>query len=521
MKTRNNPRVIDVTLSLIGIFIHPSFSNNANTSATKEILLLELEQSNTNHNSIFGSSLINFCIFRVWENHLNFVLDFSVALNNFVILLILLTLSNENTKLCDTLIMVNNILVGPVVLFLVALCNCAFVYFSISKAKDSMTEPSLDIVEDILLRLEVNDHIRCKSVCKSWNSLILSPRFVKSHINYNLNEILLRLQVKDVTRYKLVCKSWNSLISSPRFAKSHLNYNLKKKVDNNEIGDTRIIASGDGEYQVVGSSNGLVCISRNVTEFLVVNPSTHEVKELRNPPLEYEFACVSGFGYDSSIDDYKVVAGFLNESRTNYVFKVLTLKSNVWRSVAVESGYDNLDGNGILCNGAIHWTSFDQNDEKVIVSFDLSKEVFKEIPQPKLGPSDWDLGTMKDCLCIFASPAYIYRDIEDIGIWVMRCYNVQESWERKLPTPAGYDTYKTMMDYNPRKDFFNRHLRIWVLEIERPHHEHLHGNAYIFLSTISDCNYNFDEHVFVKSLVSPHGMGDGDGGDGNINDVNS
>nr|GFB80036.1 F-box/kelch-repeat protein At3g06240-like [Tanacetum cinerariifolium] len=128
------------------------------------------------------------------------------------------------------------------------------------------------------------------------------------------------------------------------------------------------------ECQVVGSSNGLVCISLNNKDFLVVNPSTRKVKELRNAPEAYR---VSGFSFDSSIDDYKVVIGFRNEHSKSYVFEVLTLKSNVWRSVYIESGYDILLGNGVLCNGAIHWASY-RNNKKVIVSFHLSKESRRE-----------------------------------------------------------------------------------------------------------------------------------------------
>nr|GEV09160.1 putative F-box domain-containing protein [Tanacetum cinerariifolium] len=338
-------------------------------------------------------------------------------------------------------------------------------------------------------------------------------------------DILLRLEVKDLIRCKGVCKSWYSLISSGCFVKSQLNNNVRKKVDNNEIGDTRITAltctsmcvgccwtHRRHECQVVGSSNGLVCISRHNKDFLVVNPSTREVKEVRNAPEAY---CVSGFGFDSSIDDYKVVIGFRNEHSKSYVFEVLTLKSNVWRSVYVELGYDDMFGNGILCNGAIHWASY-QNNKKVIVSFHLSKEVFKEIPQPKLRRSDWKLGTMKDCLCIFASPNINCKKNEDIEIWVMRKYKVQQSWERKLP-PPGYDTHKMIMHYFPQIDFFNRHVHIWLSEgscapvlvrsIEHSEDELHHRNAHIRLSMNSECNYNYDHHVFVKSLVSPHGSG--------------
>ena len=41
---------------------------------------------------------------------------------------------------------------------------------------------AFDVVEDILVQLNVNDLLRCKSVCKSWYSLISSPRFVKAHL---------------------------------------------------------------------------------------------------------------------------------------------------------------------------------------------------------------------------------------------------------------------------------------------------------------------------------------------------
>ncbi|GJZ05761.1 putative F-box domain-containing protein [Tanacetum coccineum] len=318
-----------------------------------------------------------------------------------------------------------------------------------------MTQPGLglDIHEEILVRLQVNDLIRCKSVCKSWNSLIKSPHT--------------RIIALGAT---------------------------------NMCDDDCCWTRSDERKAIVGSSNGL---------------------------YDSSSACVSGFGYDSSIDDYKVLIGLRNEYSNKLVFKVLTLKSNVWRPLAVESRYESLFGNGILCNGAIHWYMF-QNKKNVIVSFDLSKEIFKEIPQPNLGRSHWDLGrsrwhlgTMNDCLCIFASPIRNCEKNEDVEIWVMRNYNVQESWERKLP-PPGYDTHKIMMDYFPQMDYFNRHVHIWLLEegscapvlvrsIEHLEDGLLHRNAHIRLSTNPECNYNYDKHVFVKSLVSPHGMGNGNG----------
>ena len=302
---------------------------------------------------------------------------------------------------------------------------------------------------------------------------------------------------------------------------------------NKNTGDTRIIVSPDSK--VVGSSNGLVCISRHHShDFLVVNPSTREVKELRElPPNYYEYyAYASGFGYDSSIDDFKVVIGHKDlPNEADFMFKVLELKTNIWRSIDLSCGYDCLDGEGILCNGAIHW--LDWKKPSVIVSFDLSKEVFKKIPLPKLDDQydSWTLGTMKDRLCIFPQP-----DINNLSknkereIWVRGDYNAQESWELTLP-PPGYDANKTTIDYIPHGNFLSGHLHIWLSEegsrdpvlvgsIERPHepyierpHEHSDSyyeyilNAHIRLSTISECNYNYNDHVFVRSLVSPHGNG--------------
>nr|GFA02265.1 hypothetical protein [Tanacetum cinerariifolium] len=143
-------------------------------------------------------------------------------------------------------------------------------------------------------------------------------------------DILLRLEVKDLICCKGVCKSWYSLISSGCFVKSQLNNNVRNKVDNNEIGDTRITAltctsmcciDRRRECQVVGSSNGLVCISLNNKDFLIVNPSTCEVKELRNAPEAY---CVSGFGFDSSIDDYKNQAMIMCLGMVSYVMGPFT-----------------------------------------------------------------------------------------------------------------------------------------------------------------------------------------------------
>ncbi|MFS7988855.1 putative F-box domain-containing protein [Helianthus anomalus] len=165
-----------------------------------------------------------------------------------------------------------------------------------------MVELALDVVEQILLQLDVKDLIRCKSVCKSWRSLILSPRFVKAHLNnaYTTQRVCLPGIRGEDSWFLLDC------------------------------------------IHIVGSCNDLLCASPRGVKFVVINPSTRENKKLPTPPfrpqmhkiaMTREVACW-GFGYDSSSDDYKVIAGFMkifDSKRTSFL--VLKLKSNTWKVI--------------------------------------------------------------------------------------------------------------------------------------------------------------------------------------------
>ncbi|KAJ0806748.1 putative F-box domain, galactose oxidase/kelch, beta-propeller, F-box associated interaction [Helianthus annuus] len=250
-----------------------------------------------------------------------------------------------------------------------------------------------------------------------------------------VEQILIRLDVKDLIRFKSVCKSWHSLITSPGFISRHQNSSYNEY--NNIYGYTsqRIVLSANG-HKLVGSSNGLVCII-SISEFscnvLVCNPSTREVRQLRPYSLLISSPLLCwGFGYDSSRDDYTVFVG-AGKGENQTCFHVLSLKSNVWRVIGeVKYKYGwwfNRDG--VLCNGALHWIVTDEENEKdIIIAYDLSKEEFREIPQPDDPRYECTfrsyLGMVKECLCIYRRPWYS-RDVPDI--WLMKKYNVKESWE--------------------------------------------------------------------------------------------
>ncbi|KAJ0606185.1 putative F-box domain-containing protein [Helianthus annuus] len=114
-----------------------------------------------------------------------------------------------------------------------------------------------------------------------------------------VEQILLRSEVKYLIRFKIVCKSWHSLITSPRFINRHLNHSYNKDRNDSKIGHRRITFADDDHRprNLVGSSNGLVCVTSGYLQFSVVNPLTGEVTRLRRSPSPYMgFWLCCGFG---------------------------------------------------------------------------------------------------------------------------------------------------------------------------------------------------------------------------------
>ncbi|KAF7132903.1 hypothetical protein RHSIM_Rhsim09G0052700 [Rhododendron simsii] len=62
---------------------------------------------------------------------------------------------------------------------------------------------------------------------------------------------------------------------------------------------------------IVGSCNGLICLLYLPNSFILWNPTIKESKELPTPPFSpsYGDLYIRGFGYNSAIDNYKVIQG--------------------------------------------------------------------------------------------------------------------------------------------------------------------------------------------------------------------
>ncbi|GKA48099.1 F-box/kelch-repeat protein-like protein [Tanacetum coccineum] len=260
------------------------------------------------------------------------------------------------------------------------------------------------------------------------------------------------------------------------------------------------------DYHIIGSSNGLVCISPRDFELLVINPLTRVVNYLPNLPDEIlpdktigRFVAKPcwGFGYDLSTDEYKVVVGFgVGGHRTR--FHVLTLKSNVWKvigDIKYEMEFKEVARPGVLCEGSLHWFMNDRRNKRAVISFDLSLEEFKEIPQPDdllyECNDDDKLGFIEESLCIYKHQApsnetLANGSLKDTRIrpmkWIMRNYQVTESWEQ-----APYRC--KAMDVDPH----------YLRNLEYITHK---SSAYCRSLRIMDY---MATPVYVPSLVSPPG----------------
>nr|XP_016446573.1 PREDICTED: uncharacterized protein LOC107771665 [Nicotiana tabacum] len=103
---------------------------------------------------------------------------------------------------------------------------------------------------------------------------------------------------------------------------------------------------------------------------LLWNPSTRESEVLHCPEFPSEEFSTFGLGYDSTIDDYKILKIDLKAPG-----EILALKSGFWRKIdkhltgvyPVLSGMDSL----AFVNGAFHWLGLSLNDLRCHLVFQM------------------------------------------------------------------------------------------------------------------------------------------------------
>ncbi|XP_059629251.1 putative F-box protein At5g62660 [Cornus florida] len=143
--------------------------------------------------------------------------------------------------------------------------------------------------------------------------------------------ILSWLPVKSILRFKCVRKSLLTLSTNPDFVKKHLSRSQNRKLIvscKSRASYPRLLVMptcGTDDHRpihnigirginakIVGSCDGLVLYATQVPDRLyLLNPSTEKLNTLPvlSSRIEHIHSSFSyGFGFDASIDDYKVVA---------------------------------------------------------------------------------------------------------------------------------------------------------------------------------------------------------------------
>ncbi|KAH0739079.1 hypothetical protein KY290_037784 [Solanum tuberosum] len=182
--------------------------------------------------------------------------------------------------------------------------------------------------------------------------------------------ILLRLPVKSLLQFKCVCKSWRSLIEDPQFIKHH--YDMSKSdVNRHKIFLTGGICDNMDNYfySVDAPLQYDSVVSVLETPIPGINTlTTGESRKIPSPipkkkKLEKrQFPAIYGFGYVSSIDDYKIVrVGGKDNSHGHFEIELFSMKSNTWKllgkfppnSFYFEGGIVTIDGEN-LCLTRMH-----------------------------------------------------------------------------------------------------------------------------------------------------------------------
>ncbi|XP_060211960.1 F-box/kelch-repeat protein At3g23880-like [Lycium barbarum] len=122
-------------------------------------------------------------------------------------------------------------------------------------------------------------------------------------------EILLRLPVKSLLKFRLMLKFHLPKYNLKDRSLSSLVYD--ESVDTEEAFDLYYPMKNQDKiiWVVVGSFNGLVCLSDGAKDVFLWNPSIREYKKLPDfgNDISDDDRFVYGFGYDEIHDDYKVL----------------------------------------------------------------------------------------------------------------------------------------------------------------------------------------------------------------------
>nr|XP_027120862.1 F-box/kelch-repeat protein At3g23880-like [Coffea arabica] len=292
---------------------------------------------------------------------------------------------------------------------------------------------------------------------KGKRSRVARPEHIPEDI---IVEILSRLPVKTLMKFKIVCNQWKSLISHKIFSLRNDARCREKPLfffrrSNKDLTGTKVstywslnsdlhVEEFDNpfsEYEFLGSCDGLLLFGYG-KNICLWNPSTRysrAVHHLLSLGHGYRRVLASGFCYDDSVDDYKVVI-IISQPRksepTIYAF-VSHLKSITWTKVICPYEVLRTDWVAPLMRGNLHILAQEKEGknggnqrpnapQQLILCFDTKRDEFKLWPKPDPKHDEQNLvhglGVIEGCLCMVRPDTYGWE------VLTMREYGVKESW---------------------------------------------------------------------------------------------
>ncbi|XP_059310639.1 F-box/kelch-repeat protein At3g06240-like [Lycium ferocissimum] len=349
-----------------------------------------------------------------------------------------------------------------------------------------------ELTSEILLRLPVKTLLKMRCVSKSMLSLISSHQFIRNHLKLSANN-------QEFTYHRLLFRNFEFDNNSLTFYTYPL-YPTKYEVPQHiptELDFSCEDTFGD-RYRILGSCDGLFCISRDFEDLFIWNPSTRKLKELPpsgiNVPRTDSFDDISyGFGYTELQSDYKVVEIVGSQHNNSYDVSVYSLRSNSWKRIQEYPNIILWDHSGKFLNGKIHWIAGDRvGGVRFISSFNLADETFGNVALPDLNEYefDWEIGSSGRNICLFCC------EENKTDVWVMKEYEIVESWTKVFSIPS--------RDYEACPIFISQNNEILVHQSRSLVWYNSRHNTFMHPEFRIRCDAANNLGLYNESLVSPN-----------------
>ncbi|KAF2293398.1 hypothetical protein GH714_001269 [Hevea brasiliensis] len=293
-----------------------------------------------------------------------------------------------------------------------------------------------ELLEEILSRLPVKSILICRCVSKTWYSLITNPSFIACHLK------------KTAARNSgLLFFSYCKTEPCPPYRNNESYLLYPDELFANPVEELDRPCKGfKGLFDIVGSCNGVFCLSYGYYAPALWNPSVRKIVNIPRPNVTFTSRGFHkhshGFGFDSSTGDYKLVRiVYLPDSNFNFdkippLVEIYSLRSRGWRKVDNDLKCVIPDfSTSAFLNGTCHWVATKPPNGPgvcdAILSFSLGDEVFGEMEVP-------------DCLA--KKYHYINVAVSDgslllvaftetteercFSVWMMKEYGVPGSWTK-------------------------------------------------------------------------------------------